>query len=297
LSPEAAIAVLGASGLVGSALTRLWATRDDLVAPWHAELDVLNPDDLRNFIAHTAAESIVNAIGWADVDAAEAQAGDRSGRVYGLNVEYPRQLAELCQAQGKYLLHVSTDYVFDGTKSDAPYAEDDTTGALCWYAETKLRGEQAVLGENPKACVARIEMPFTGKPHHKSDLARTLSARLRQNLPIQGVTDQRITPLFLDDGAAALRTLVEARHAGVIHIAASDWTTPYEFAQGIATRLGLPTEHIHPATFEQFSKTRQARRPQHSWLDVSRFTDLYGRRILKSVKDELDAWVAQCPSK
>jgi dTDP-4-dehydrorhamnose reductase len=295
--PEGATAVLGGSGLVGSALLRAWSAEDELIAPTHAELDVLDAQDLARFIAHTRASTIVNVIAWADVDGAEPQRGNTDGSVYRLNVDYPRRLAELCRQTGKYLLHVSTDYVFDGTKSATPYVEDDPTRSLCWYAETKLLGERAVQDADEQAGIARIEMPFTGHAHRKSDLARTFAARLRENLPIQGVTDQRITPLFLDDGVAALRALLQARHAGLIHVAASDWTTPYEFARGIATRLGLSTEHIQAATFEQFSKTRPALRPQHSWLDVSRFTDAYGRGMLRSVQDELDRWVAQCRSK
>jgi dTDP-4-dehydrorhamnose reductase len=297
LSPEGQIAILGASGLVGSALLGAWSADDALIAPSHADLDVLDADDLTNFVAQSSAQAIVNVIAWADVDGAEPQTGDTHGGVYRLNVEYPRHLAELCERTGKYLLHVSTDYVFDGRKSAAAYVEDDATGALCWYAQTKLLGEHAVREASNTAGIARIEMPFTGRAHRKSDLARTFASRLRQKLPIQGVTDQRITPLFLDDGAAALRILVQARHAGVIHVAAADWTTPYDFARGIADRLHLSQEVLHAETFERFSKARPALRPQHSWLDVSRFTDLYGQGILKPVEDGLDRWMAQCLSK
>jgi dTDP-4-dehydrorhamnose reductase len=296
-SPSKPVAILGASGLVGSALAEDWSPRYDLITPSHGELDVLDPTALRSFVADTPAVAIVNAVAWADVDGAEAQKDEVDGLAHRLNVGFARQLAHLCREHSRYLLHISTDYVFDGTKSEAAYVEEDSPRALCWYAETKLRGELAVRAEDPSACIARIEMPFTAHVHPKSDLARTFATRLRERLPIHGVTDQRITPLFLKDGVAALRMLIEARHAGVIHIAASDSTTPFDFAQGIASRLGLSAEGIHSTTFEQFSRTRPALRPQHSWLDVSHFTDLYGRGILRPVQDELDRWVAQCPSK
>ena len=297
MSSSSRVVVLGASGLVGSALAEFWSPDAELVTPSHAALDVLDTDALAEFMTQVHADCVVNLIAWADVDGAEPQRGDTNGSAYRLNVDYPRRLAELCEQQRKFLLHVSTDYVFDGTKSDVPYVEDDPTRALCWYAATKLQGEVAVLRSNPAACVARIEMPFTGRAHRKSDLARTFAGRLQKGQPIQGVTDQRITPLFLDDGAAALRALVEARHAGVIHVAATDWTTPHELAHGIAERTRLPKELIQAETFERFSTTRPAQRPRHSWLDVSRFTDLYGTGILKCVEDELDAWVAQWQSK
>ena len=291
------MAILGASGLVGSSLAEVWSSDCDVLTPSHHELDVLDSHALQAFVAQTPADAIVNAVAWADVDGAEAQKDDLNGSAHRLNVDFPRQLAQLCRDQATYLLHISTDYVFDGTKADAPYVEQDKTRAVCWYAETKLRGERAVQDENATACIARIEMPFTGRPHPKRDLARTLAARMQATQPIQGVTNQRITPLFLEDGAAALRMLIDQRHAGVIHVAAADWTTPYDFAAGIAQRLELSIEQIQSATFEDFSRTRPALRPQHSWLDVSRFGELYGPGILKPVQEQLDLWVKQCQSR
>jgi len=288
-----AIVVLGGSGLVGSCLVECWATRAEVVAPTHGELDVLDPQALARFLEATRADTVVNLVAWANVDGAEPENGNTSGMVYRLNVELPGRLAAECSRLGKHLMHVSTDYVFDGTNAAAPYTETDPTRALCWYAETKLRGEHAVVEANSSACVARIEMPFTGRDHPKRDLARTILARLQQGLTIQGVTDQRITPVFLDDAAVALWQLAEARHAGVIHVAASDWTTPFEFAMSIARRRQLPTELIVPETFERFSTSRPARRPQHSWLDVTRFGGLFGSTILRPVAAELDAWTAQ----
>ena len=288
-----AIVVLGGSGLVGSCLVEGWTTRAEVVAPAHTDLDVLDPRAMSTFLETTPADTVVNLVAWANVDGAEPETGDTGGMVHRLNVELPGRLANECRRLGKHLIHVSTDYVFDGTKADAPYTEADPTRALCWYAETKLRGEHALLEANANACIARIEMPFTGRDHPKRDLARTIVARLQQGLTIQGVTDQRITPIFLDDAAVALWHLVEARHTGVIHVAARDWTTPFEFATSIARRMQLPTELIVPETFERFSTSRPARRPQHSWLDVTRFCDLFGAGILRPVTAELDAWTTQ----
>jgi len=288
-----AVIILGGSGLVGSCLVEGWAARADVVAPAHAELDVLDPSALSTFLEGNPSDTVVNLVAWANVDAAEPETGDTTGMVYRLNVELPGRLAVECGRLGKHLIHISTDYVFDGTRADAPYTEADATRALCWYAETKLLGENAVLQANETACVARIEMPFTGRDHPKLDLARTIVARLQHGLTIQGVTDQRITPIFLDDAAVALWHLAETRHAGVIHVAASDWTTPFEFATSIARRMQLPTELIVPDTFERFSTSRPARRPQDSWLDVTRFCDLFGAGILRPVSAELDAWTTQ----
>lgn len=286
--PAGDILLLGGTGLVGSTLRRTWA--DEVVAPGHAELDVLDETALAAWLGQNRANVVVNAVGWADVDGAERERGDTGGRVHALNVDFPRRLAGLCQQLDKHLIHFSTDYVFDGTNAERPYVETDPTHALCWYAETKLRGEQALLSSSASVCVARIEMPFTSSDHPKRDLARTVVARLRAGQSIAGVTDQRITPVFLDDVAQAILRLVETRYTGVIHVAAAGWTTPYDFARSIGRRLGLPEELVQKVTFERFAATRPARRPQHSWLDVSRFEGMFGTGILKSVEAQLDAW-------
>jgi dTDP-4-dehydrorhamnose reductase len=287
------VVVLGGSGLVGARVCELWSTSADILAPSHAQLDVLDASALDAFIATTPASSVVNLAAWADVDGAEPESGNTSGTVYRLNVDYPARLAAVCQRQAKHLVHVSTDYVFDGTNAERPYLEDDPTRPLGWYAETKLRGETAVLAADPSACVARIEMPYTARPHAKRDLARLVVGRLQQKQMLQAVTNQSITPVFLDDAVSALRTLAEAHYSGVVHVAASDWTTPYNFAAGIARWLDLPRDLIVPAAFEEFAASRPARRPQHSWLDVARFTSQFGSGILRSVDDALEAWTAQ----
>lgn len=284
--------VLGGSGLVGSSLLARWvdpAGEINVIAPSHAELDVLDQPALERFVRDACAKVIINLVAWADVDGAEAQQGDTSGRVYALNVDLPRHLARL----GTHLVHISTDYVFDGKRAQRPYLEDDAANPVCWYAETKWQGEQAIRESGSSACIARIEMPFTSRAHYKRDLARTIAQRLHDRQSVQGVSDQRITPVLLDDAAAAVKQLIQQRYVGTIHVAASDWTTPFDFARGIAQRLNLSKELIQPAYFDDFSKTRPARRPQHSWLDIARFTREFGTGILRPVEAELDTWAAQ----
>lgn len=287
------VVVLGASGLVGSRLCQLWSDEVEVIAPSHGEVDVLDAAALRAFLEATPVQDVVNLAARADVDGAEAERGDTTGTVYRLNVAFPTYLAEQCRRLGKRLVHVSTDYVFDGTNAERPYTEGDPTRPLCWYAETKWRGEDGVLEANPNACVARIEMPYTAREHAKRDLARLVASRLAQNQTVQGVTNQRITPVFLDDVAAALRALVGSDFRGIIHVAASTWTTPFDLAVQIARRLDLRENLVQPVAFEEFAQTRPARRPQHSWLDVTRFTKAFGDGILRPVDEALGAWTTQ----
>ncbi|HEV7662787.1 MAG TPA: NAD(P)-dependent oxidoreductase [Chloroflexota bacterium] len=290
-----AIVVLGGSGFVGSRLVELWR-RDpavEVIAPTHTELDVLDAQQLTSYIERTQAGAVVNLAAWADVDGAEAEAGDTHGRVHALNADYPGALAALCQARRTYLLHISTDYVFDGTLAARPYREDDQVNPLCWYAVTKAAGERRVLEAYPGACVARIEMPFSGLDLPKKDVARIFQARLEAGQTIAGVVDQNITPLFLDHAARAIGLLIESRCSGIMHVASTTSTTPYAYAQAVAARLRLNSDLIQPVTLETFAAGRPARRPQHSWLDVSQFEQRFGPGVLQSVETELDCWAEQ----
>jgi dTDP-4-dehydrorhamnose reductase len=292
---ETAVVVLGGSGLVGSQVLELWADGADtrLIAPSHADLDVLNRDALANFLHQTSAPTVINLAAWADVDKAETQRGDLTGSVYNLNATYPSRLAQLCGELGKHLIHISTDYVFDGASAERPYREGDVVNPLCWYAQTKRAGEQAVLDSGADVCLVRIAMPFTARNHPHRDFARTCLQRLQAGEPIRGVQDQRITPVLLDDAVHALRLLALARFTGIVHVATSAWTTPYRFARSIATRLGLNIDLVQAENFETFVISRPARRPQHSWLDVSLFTDLFGPDVLRPLETEVEMWVNQ----
>lgn len=293
LTSMRSIVVFGASGLVGTRLRELWTGRFEVLAPTHAELDVLDTSALAKFLRQARPEAIVNAAAWADVDGAEAERGDEHGRVYALNAAFPGALAALCQTHNTFLVHISTDYVFDGTNAERPYHEDDPTNPLCWYAQTKERGEHLVRQALPAACIARIEMPFTAQPHRKRDFARTCLARLQAGQELVGVTDQRITPVFLDDAVEALGRIVEQRYGGTLHLAPSTWTTPFEFASAIARKTGADQKAVRPEQFERFASQRAATRPQHSWLDVTRAQTVLGAGVLRSVEAQLDAWAAQ----
>ena len=117
-----------------------------------------------------------------------------NGSVYALNANFPGRLAAVCHERNTYLVHISTDYVFDGAQGARAYREEDVPNPLSWYGQTKLAGERLVQEAHPGACVARIEMPFSGRAHARSDFARTcLRRRLPPGAPIRGRTTRWIT--------------------------------------------------------------------------------------------------------
>ena len=183
--------------------------------------------------------------------------------------------------------------MFDGANAERPYREDDLTRPLCWYAETKLVGEQLALQAGENVTIARIEMPFSGRNHRKRDIARAFVARLQAGSSVNAVLDQKITPVFLDDAVDALRHVLEQSASGILHVASADATTPYEFARAVARRLSFNADLVAATTFDEFATTRPARRPRHSWLDVTRFSSTVRSGVLRTVDAQLDAWADQ----
>jgi dTDP-4-dehydrorhamnose reductase len=136
-------------------------------------------------------------------------------------------------------------------------------------------------------------MPFSPKGHRKLDFPRLCASRLRTGTEVVGVVDQRITPVFLDDCVEALAVLIEQRAPGVWHVAATDWTTPFDFARAVARNLHLNASLIVEDRFERFASFRPAPRPRDSWLNVSKFEREFGTGVLRSVEEELAAWAAR----
>ncbi|MBV9357589.1 MAG: NAD(P)-dependent oxidoreductase [Chloroflexi bacterium] len=287
------VLVLGGSGLVGTRFRELNAEVFELDAPGHAELDVLDFGALERYVRASPADVVLNLVACTNLDSAELERDDREGVVFRTNATLAGRLASLCAALDRRLVHVSTDYVFDGEQAERPYREGDPVRPLCWYAQTKQQGEELALASGQEVCIARIEMPFTGRPHRKSDFARFVVGRLRAGQEVVAVDDQKITPIFLDDAALALRMLVAQHQPGVIHLASTDWTTPLEFASAIADGLGLDRQLIRGERFDRFAPTRRARRPRHSWLDVSAFSKLVDPAPLHSLAAEVDALTRQ----
>lgn len=290
------ILVLGGSGLVGSRFIDLNKNSFEIDAPSHEKLNLLDSKGLETFINNSQAEVVINFAAFTNVDKAEDDADNLGGIVYKLNAQMPKDLAGLCKSLNKYLIHISTDYVFDGTKVESSYKEEDRPNPICWYAKTKYFGEQNVFGENSSALVARVEMPFSAHFDKKGDFARFFLDKLKSNEQISAVSDQKITPIFVDDVVYALVLLINNKKAGIIHIASEDWTTPYNFAKKIAQQFNLEQGLLKEARFLEFNKTRKAPRPQHSWLDTGKFRDEFTDEVLHTVEEEIKMFKEQTDS-
>jgi dTDP-4-dehydrorhamnose reductase len=258
--------VTGAGGQLGSCLAaRLRASdRHELVAAYgRDQLDVTDPAAIER--AFTAPVDVVaNAAAMTHVDRCETE----PALAAAANEVAPGLLAEACRKAGARLVHVSTDYVFDG-QGTRPLRETDPTGPQSVYGRTKLAGERRVAAVLPDAIIARTAWVFgPGRNFVRTILTLAERALAGQGAGMRVIADQRGSPTYADDLAAALIELVEAGGAGVYHLANAGVATWWELARAAIDEWGHPELAIAKLRTEEYPLP--APRPAWSVLDTSR---------------------------
>ena len=269
--PRRAYLIAGANGMLGTALQRVLAARGArFVAPGEAAFDITDEEAVALAVADFVevllpGESgvLVNAAAYTNVERAE----DDAATAYRVNEHGARVLADAAYRTGLGFVHVSTDFVFDGTK-DGPYAETDATNPLSVYGASKLAGEVAVLGADPEALIVRTAWVFG--PAGVNFPVKILEAA-RKNPQLKVVTDEIGSPTYTLDLAAGILDLVDARARGIFHLAGAGACSRFELATEILALAGVATP-IEPVTSDAFAT--KAARPLNSVLDCGKAASL-----------------------
>ncbi|QLC34399.1 NAD(P)-dependent oxidoreductase [Halarchaeum sp. CBA1220] len=286
--------VLGANGLLGSnvvasAVARDWrvtgtyhTTAPDFDVPLH-RLDVTDDAALRDRLAASDPDWVVNCAAMTDVDACESA----PERAHAVNADAPGTLAAACAERDTRVLHVSTDYVFDGDR-ETPYAEDAPTNPLQTYGASKLDGERRVRSADADALLTRLSFVYgrhantgalTGFPAWVRD-------RLADGAETPLFTDQHVTPTRAGHASETLCDLVDASASGTYHVATRSCVTPYAFGAALADRLDASDDHLVRGSRDDVD--RAAARPAYTCLDVSRVERTLGRPQ-PTLADDIDA--------
>ncbi len=281
------VLIFGGSGLVGSKFIDLYSQHFEIAAPDVSEIDILNKDKVSKAIEQLKPDSIINFAAYTDVEGAESQKGDKNGICFRINALGAKNVAESARDFGKQLIHISTEYVFDGTKSESPYTEEDKPNPINWYGQTKYFAEQFVLESGCQTALVRICMPFSPFYEFKKDVARFFLQELKMGKQIKAVEDQRITPTLVSDIAAALKILILSGTNGLYHVSSTDSVTPLEFAKTIAETFHLDYLLIGPVGFDEYNKNKTAKLLKFSWLNPTRFERQFGDEILHTVEEGL----------
>ncbi len=279
------ILVFGGSGLVGSNFINLYSKNFEISAPDASSVDILNKDQVAKVTQEFNPDVVVNFAAYTQVEKAESQKDDKNGICYLLNAIGAKNVAEVVKEFDKKLIHISTDYVFDGTKEEGSYTENDKPNPINWYGQTKYFGEQFVLESGCKFTIVRISMPFSPFYELKKDVARFFLDQLRNGNQIRAIEDQRITPTLVSDIAVALKTIIESDVTGLYHVSSTDNVTPLEFAKTIAEVFKLNYSLINPISFDEYNKTKTVKMLKFSWLNPAKFEQEFGEGILHTVEE------------
>ncbi len=243
----------GLSGLVGSRIVELLGDKYDFVDfSLDTKVSILDKKALKdNFAKYPLAKVVLHLAAFTDTKVAWEQRGDKKGLCYLLNVEGTENVLNLCQEQGKHLIHFSTDFVFDGKKEGA-YTEDNILSPIEWYGETKYQAEKLISSRELKASILRIAFPFRAYFSPKKDVLRGILEGLEGKSLYPMFVDQITTPTFIDDIALGVGQFITSKQAGVFHLVSSSYQSPYEMAKIVSEVFGYDPSLVQKGSLEKY---------------------------------------------
>lgn len=285
------VLVVGASGMLGSEVAKELRDRNhEVIAPSSAELNLTEPESVAAVAQMKDIDWCINCAAYTAVDKAESE----EQAAAELNALGPGYLARACAMANIKLVHVSTDFVFDGTASE-PYREDDQTNPLGVYGRTKLAGEEAVQAGNPMALIFRTAWLYG--PHGKS-FPRTMIEAWRAGKNLKVVADQMGSPTYAPDLAQTIADAIEKDlFPGIYHATGPDAMTWHEFAvmviRAYRDARGI-VKNIEIAPVATKDWPTPATRPKYSVLSNQRLLGA-GIESMRTTHDALQDFVQQIP--
>jgi dTDP-4-dehydrorhamnose reductase len=277
------VLITGAGGQVGRELVEVFSASDhhEVHAFERSGLDIGDRDAVLAALTSLRPDVIVNPAAWTAVDACEADP-DRAFRDNALAV---RHLADGARRIDARIVHLSTDYVFDGTKA-APYVEWDATGPTSIYGRSKLAGEQEL---GPDDTVIRTSWVCG---FHGGNMVKTILRLAGEHDTLSFVDDQRGHPTFADDLARMVHRLVVDRRPGIFHVTNQGAVSWFEFAQEVLRSAGLDPARVNPVATIDLQPARPAPRPANSVLENAALR-LSGVELLDDFRVPLERLVSR----
>ena len=274
--------VTGAGGQLGhDVVAHCVASGDEVIAAERSVLDIADRDAVHQAIGSVEPDAVINAAAYTAVDQCETEVAT----AFAVNAMGPRNLADACRRAGAHLVHGSTDYVFDGRKTE-PYHEWDEPNPQSGYGRSKLAGEREVAHHLPGAAIVRTSWVFG---EHGPNMVKTVLS-LRDRPELAFVDDQRGCPTATADLAVALRTVAIRRLAGLFHVTNQGAVSWYEFVQDVLELAGEPRDKVRPISTSELDPPRPAPRPANSVLDGAAWR-ASGQSPLPHYRDALERLV------
>jgi dTDP-4-dehydrorhamnose reductase len=265
------ILITGARGMLGGDLAPLLAAHHDVRACGHAECDITDQVAVSRVLSDFSPQVVINCAAMADVDGCERE----PQRAFAVNARGAGNVARAAESVGARVIHISTDYVFDGAKR-TPYTEDDPVNPLSVYAHSKLEGERMVMYSASAPSPHLILRTSWLYGRHRTNFVDKTLASARAGKPIVAVTEQVSCPTWTVHLSEAIAALVERPVSGILHLAGSGYCSRYEMAEYIVSRLDskrLPKPaEIVATTWEKIKPP--ARRPVFTAITSTRLAEL-----------------------
>jgi dTDP-4-dehydrorhamnose reductase len=267
------LVILGSGGRLGAALLREYRNKFDVVGFDHAQLDLSRLDDVRAKLGTINFDVLINAAAFTNVDLCETE----REQAFLINAEAPGVLAEICNAKDAKLIHVSTDYVFDGQKR-APYTEEDQANPISLYGESKLAGEKNVLAADAGHLVVRVSWVFG--PDRPSFIDAMIK-RAQENERIDAIADKFSTPTYTHDLARILPQFFNrGGGGGILHFANAGKCSWQEYAQWALdccrdAGVSLKVRTVGALKLSDMANW-VARRPAYSVLSTAKSSEMTG---------------------
>jgi dTDP-4-dehydrorhamnose reductase len=265
------ILVVGSNGMLGQSLCRFFSKLKNirllgcsieeesfLSGLDYLQSDITKRNDIRKTILGFYPDYIINASAYTNVDKSETER-EQAWKVNVKGVEY---LAEAARILDSRIIHISTDYIFDG--KNGPYGENEKPNPLGYYARTKLASENALRISGVQYTILRTNVLYGSDSNCKTGFVRWLVTSLREGKEVRIVTDQVNNPTFVDDLVQAISKVVEYDKTGIYNIGGKEFLSRYEFSEIIAEFFKLNKGLIKPVTTDELKQP--ARRPLKSGL-------------------------------
>lgn len=263
------ILVTGAHGQLGWELSKI-LNPDEAVFVDRDELDITNAEAVNKYLSKTKFTHIVNCAAYTAVDKAESD----EEVCRKVNAEGVKNIVEAIKGYKTRLIHISTDFVFDG-KKDEPYTEEDEVNALSVYGRTKAEGEEFILRDRSDAIIIRTGWLYSA---HGNNFVKTMLRLASGGKRLKVINDQQGTPTWAADLASAIKTIIysDEWRQGIYHFSNMGQTSWYGLAEEIFKNK-YPEAHLEPCTTEEYATA--AKRPAYSVLDKSKIVKIYNIQI------------------
>jgi dTDP-4-dehydrorhamnose reductase len=261
------ILVLGHKGMLGTDLMARLVGRHEVLGRDADDFNIASADSCRSLLLEVQPQVVINTAAFTDVDGCETNVT----ACMAANAGGVRNIAAVCEEIGAKVVHISTDYIFDGAKGE-PYREDDSPRPLNVYGHSKLEGEAFLESFSTRYILIRTAWLYGV---HGRNFVKTILQKARTEKALRVVEDQIGSPTFAWDLAGAILYLIEGDHSGIFHVTNRGSCSWYEFACKILQYKGLSDVSVTPITSDELP--RPARRPPYSVLNCRKFMDATGK--------------------